>query len=179
MDRILKKQLRGTRKIQKLENAMLECERRKMAVCIKNRNSISKLGIRKDFEATRKEMGFNGSSKPLPVFCVSSWAFSDHSKEKKSIVGFPRKEDTGIPELQKWLNSLGLPSRDRNALAFLEDLVSLELSMAPWLAGESVEYKLSGVQRNNIANLFAKRFQNLKEVCPSFLLGRCVTNGIS
>ena len=153
----------ATKKIEDLNKALKRSESRKLHACIENRNRVSTTEIRKDFEAARRQMGCKDNGQPLQVFCVSSWAFTILNI-KDVFQGFPKLHDTGIPRLQNWLCETTLPTRDRNAVAFLEDLVSLELSMVPWLADTSVEFKMSGGQRTNVESFFTKQFDNLKKV---------------
>lgn len=155
-------------KITALEQGLENCESRKRAVCIKNRNLVSTTEIRKDFDAAARQVGRKGNGKPLQVFCVSSWAFTQLSNGGPPFPGFPKIQDSGIPNLQDWLGEATLPTRNRNALSFLEDIVSLELSMVPWLVDTSVEFKMTGAQRNNVEDFFDKHFQNLIKVCHDF-----------
>ncbi len=116
-----------------------------------------------DFKAAAEQMCDSNSSKPLPIFCVSAKAFVGLRKGQP-LIGFPRLNDSGIPVLQKWLNETTFANRDRNALAFLEDIFSLELSMIPWLADTSADFRISKAQRKDIEASFAKHFQELEEV---------------
>ncbi|KAH9214053.1 hypothetical protein DL95DRAFT_504805 [Leptodontidium sp. 2 PMI_412] len=152
----------ATKRMKAIEQALAECESRKFRACVKNRNKVSTTEIRKDFESARRQMGCKDEMKPLQVFCVSSWAFT-LLNDKKIFPGFPKLQDSGIPKLQDWLCETTLPTRDQNALAFLEDLISLELSMVPWLADTSVEFKMSGGQRTNVEKYFTEQFDNLKK----------------
>lgn len=153
--------------IKQLKEALDKCESRKRSVCIAKRNEVSSTEIRRDFETAAKQLGrkAKSKSKPLQVFCVSSWAFSQLSKGDTSYPGFPRIRDTGIPALQQWLGETTLPTRDRNALAFLEDVISLDCSMRLWLEDTSEEFKMTGLQRNGIEDLFDGQLAALKKVC--------------
>ncbi len=151
--------------IKKLEKSLKMCQSRKMAACIKNRNLVSATEIRKDYEAAAKQIG-QQSNRSLQVFCISSWAFADMAKGN-DVSGFLRQSDTGIPALQTWLLETTLATRDRNAVAFLEDVVSLELSMGPWIANRSVEFKMPEDQRMAVEEVFDKNFDILEKVCLS------------
>jgi hypothetical protein len=143
----------------------MDLESKMKEVCIKNRNKVSMKEIRQDFEAAAKHMGRKSDSHPLQVFCVSSWAFVSFKKGKEPLPGFRKALDTGIPVLQKWLIETTLGTRDRNAVAFLEDVVTLELSMAPWLSDTSDEYKMLESQRDVMEDMFDRKLQDLVKVC--------------
>jgi hypothetical protein len=149
--------------IKKLESLLRMCQSRKMAACIKNRNRMSTTEIRKDYEAAAKQVG-QKSGKPLQVFCASSWAFADMTKGNNTP-GFLKQSDTGIPALQTWLVETTLATRDRNAVALLEDVVSLELWMTPWVADSSAEFKVPEDQRMMVEEVFDKNFDILEKVC--------------
>jgi hypothetical protein len=153
------------RKIKHIEEALIRTESRKTAACILNRNQVSTKEIRQDFEAAANQMGRKSDSKPLQVFCVSSWAFAGFMKRTEPLPGFRKPSDTGIPALQKWLIETTLETRDRNAVSFLENVVSLELSMAPWLADTSDEYKMPLSQSDVVEDMFDRKFQDLVKVC--------------
>ena len=149
--------------IKKLESLLSMCQSRKMAACIKNRNRVSTTEIRKDYEVAANQSG-QKSGKPLQVFCVSSWAFADMTKGINTP-GFLKQSDTGIPALQTWLVETTLATRDRNGVAFLEDVVSLELWMAPWVADSSAAFKMPEDQRIMVKEVFDKNFDILEKVC--------------
>jgi hypothetical protein len=153
------------KKIKEIEKSLIQKESRKTAACIMNRNQVSKKEIRQDFEAAAKQMGRKGESRPLQVFCVSSWAFAGFMKGAEPLPGFRKPSETGIPDLQKWLIETTLETRDRNAVSFLENIVSLELSMGPWLADTSEEYKMPLSQRDVVEDMFDRKFQDLVKVC--------------
>jgi hypothetical protein len=152
------------RKIKEIEIASMRSESRKKGACIKNRNEVSTKEIRQDFEAAAKQMGRKGDSKPLRVFCVSSWAFVHLTKGAEPFPGFRKLSETGIPALQTWLVETTLGTRDHNAVSFLESVVSLELSMVPWLADTSDEYKMPVSQRDVVEDMFDNNFQELVKV---------------
>jgi hypothetical protein len=151
-------------RIKEIEIAFMRLESRKKGVCIKNRNEVSTKEIRQDFEAAVKQMGRMGDSKPLQVFCVSSWAFVHLTKGAGPFPGFRKGPDTGIPALQTWLVETTLGTRNHNAVSFLESVVSLELSMVPWLADTSDEYKMPVSQRDVVEDMFDNNFQDLVKV---------------
>ena len=152
-------------RIKEIEIAFMSLESRKKGACIKNRNEVSTKEIRQDFEAAAKQMGRKGDSKPLRVFCVSSWAFVHLTKGAGPFPGFRKLSDTGITALQTWLVETTLGTRDHNAVSFLESVVSLELSMVPWLADTSDEYKMPVSQRDVVEDMFDNNFQDLVKVC--------------
>ncbi|KAI9046963.1 hypothetical protein LZ554_009038 [Drepanopeziza brunnea f. sp. 'monogermtubi'] len=153
----------ATEKISALEQALKDSESRKLAVCVKNRNDVSATEIRRDFEGASKHLSRKGTGKQLQVFCVSAWAFGPLLRGEEPMSGFPKISDTGIPALQNWLTETTLPTRNRNALSFLEDIVSLELSMVNWLSDNSLELKISNSERKNLDECFEKHFQGLQK----------------
>jgi hypothetical protein len=156
---------KGQEKIKELENALWGQESKKTAACIRNRNDVSTADLRQDYEAAVKQIGKKSSDKPLQVFCVSALVFFDFLRGNTTTEpGFSRAVDTGIPVLQKWLVEITLATRDRNALAFLEDLVSLELSMRPWIEDTKAEYKMQDRQKGALEDHFDKKFAELNKV---------------
>jgi len=155
-------------KVKILENALVKCESRKMAACIKNRNQVSTREIRQDYDTAAKQMGHK-NTKPLQVFCVSSWAFVEFAKNAPNLSGFQTVADTGIPTLQEWLIETTLGTRDRNAMLFLEDIISLEMSMSPWIADSSAEFKMAETQREAVDEMFEKNLKKLRSVCFLFV----------
>ncbi|EKD14365.1 uncharacterized protein L3040_008278 [Drepanopeziza brunnea f. sp. 'multigermtubi'] len=153
----------ATEKISALEQALKDSESRKLAVCVKNRNDVSATEIRRDFEGASKYLSRKGTGKQLQVFCVSAWAFGPLLRGEKAMSGFPKISDTGIPALQNWLTETTLPTRNRNALSFLDDIVSLELSMVNWLSDNSLGFKISNSERKNLDECFEQHFQGLQK----------------
>lgn len=154
--------------MQELERSLKNCMSRKTGQCIKNRNQILTADIRRDYETSVRQMGQQVGKKPLQVFCVSSWAFSALAKGHP-LSGFPKVPETGIPQLQKWLVETTLSTRNQNALSFLEEIVSLELSMGPWVADSSAESKLTEAQKVAVESMFEKKVKNLEQVCTAFI----------
>jgi len=154
---------RGQEKIMQLENSIKDLQSRQKAACIKNRNEVSTSELRQDYQNVSKQLG-QRNKKPLQVFCVSALAFSDMAKGSTNVEGFLKLSDTGIPLLQKWLVETTLRDRERYAVAFLEDDVSLELSMAPWIADTSAEFKMPQTQREIVEDIFDKNFDSLLKV---------------
>ena len=115
------------------------------AACIKNRNEVTTVDIRADFEDVLKQMDYPGGDNPLQVFCVSAMVHSYFQKDQRHEAlrfGFLNVAASGIPALQYWLIKSTVPTRERTARAFLEALVSLELSMKPWIKNVSSDYKM-------------------------------------
>lgn len=75
-------------RIKVIENAFMRLDSDKRGACVKNRNEVSTKEIRQDFEAAAKQMGRKGDSKPLQVFCVSSWAFVQLAKRLNLSLDF-------------------------------------------------------------------------------------------
>jgi len=140
------------------------CESRQKAACIKSRNEVSTQELRHDYENASKQMG-SRNQKPLQVFCVSALAFADMKKGAALVEGFLKLSDTGVPKLQRWLTETTLSARDRSAIQFLEDVVSLELSMEPWIADTSAEFKMAQTQRELLEDSFDLKFDRLSKVC--------------
>lgn len=157
---------KGQEKIRELEDAIKSLQSLQKAACIKNRNEVSTEELRKDYQNVLKQMG-QKNKKPLQVFCVSALAFAQMAKESKQVEGFPRLSDTGIPSLQRWLVETTLKDRERHAVSFLEDVVSLELSIAPWVADTSAEFKMPPSQREAVEKIFDDKFETLQKVCLS------------
>lgn len=153
----------GQERIRELENAIKLSHSLQKAACINNRNEVSTAELRKDYQNVLRQMG-QPNKKPLQVFCVSALAFAEMTKESKHVEGFPRLSDTGIPLLQRWLVETTLKDRERHAVSFLEDVVSLELSIAPWVADTSAEFKMPLTQREMIEKIFDDNFDTLKKV---------------
>ena len=99
------------------------------------------------------------------MFCVSALVFNDFLKNEPKTSGFHTPADTGIPAFQRWLIETTLPTRYRNALSYLEEIISLELSMKPWVEDSAVEIRLDICQKGHMENLFLSHVATLKEVC--------------
>lgn len=76
-----------------------------------------------------------------------------------------KQSDTSILVLQTWLVKTTLATQDRNTVVFLEDVVSLELWMALWVADSSAEFKMPEDQRVMVKEVFGKNFEILEKVC--------------
>lgn len=85
-------------------------------------------------------------------------------KESTNVEGFLNLSDTGIPVLQKWLVETTLKDRENYSMAFLEDVVSLDLSMTPWIADTSADFKMSHTSREIVEDKFDKSLENLLKV---------------
>lgn len=151
--------------IKKIENLLWFQESKKRAASIQNRNDISAQELRKDFKNAAHQIGQELGNKELQVFCVSALMFYDFLQDRPKNSGFHTKADTGIPALQNWLIESTLPTRNRNAISFLEDIVSLELSMKPWVEDSTVEFKVSQNERASMDKVFRSYITPLKEVC--------------
>ncbi|TVY41981.1 Nuclear GTPase SLIP-GC [Lachnellula occidentalis] len=151
---------KGQEAIRYLEDTIKALQSRKTAACIRNRNEVSTDELRKDYQIASKQMGQH-NTKPLQVFCVSALAFTDMAKGSANVEGFLKLSDTGIPPLQRWLNETTLRDRERHAVAYLEDVVSLELSIAPWIADTSADFKMAQTQIQNLENAFDKHFNSM------------------
>lgn len=151
----------------KFEAQLNEQESKKRAACIKNRNEVSITELRQDYEASLRQIGQKPGDKPLQVFPVSALVYFDFLAGNigQATFGFERRADTGIPPLHKWLVETTLTTRNRNALAFLEAVVSLELSMKPWIEDSSAEYKMQEDHRAALEELFEQNFEELCKVC--------------
>ncbi len=97
------------------------------------------------------------------MFCVSSWAFAE-SQRGGALPGFFKARDTGIPSLQDWLIETTLPTRNHNTISYLEDIVSLEMSMTPWIANISNKSIVSKELREHVDALFKEKFATLVKV---------------
>ncbi|TVY80439.1 Nuclear GTPase SLIP-GC [Lachnellula suecica] len=153
---------KGQEKIRQLEDALKAVQSRQTAACIRNRNETSAIELRNDYHNASKQLGHK-NKKTLQVFGVSALAFSDMMKGAISVPGFLKISDTGIPVLQRWLVETTLADRERNAVNFLEDVVSLELSMGPWISDTSAEYKLPEEQRQNVEDAFDNNYNTLRK----------------
>ena len=153
----------GQEKIRQLENTIKFLQSRQKAVCIKNRNEVSTKELRKDYQIALKQLG-QQNKKPLQVFCVSALTFAIMAKGATPVEGFLKLSDTGIPLLQRWLVETTLKDRERNAVAYLEDIVNLEISMTPWVADTSAEFKMPPTQREIVEDIFDKNFATLRKV---------------
>ncbi|TVY48098.1 Nuclear GTPase SLIP-GC [Lachnellula cervina] len=167
---------RGQEKIGQLDDAIKVQQSHQKAVCIRNRNEVSAKELRKDYENASKQMG-QENQKPLQVFCVSAHAFAAMAKGSTGVEGFLKLDDTGLPLLQSWLNETTLEGRERNAVAFLEDILSLQLSITPWIANTSAEFKMTQTQRQAVEVVFDKHFglmlQSISEI-NSAIVQECV-----
>ena len=137
--------------------------------CITNRNEVTQSEIRADYESVLKEVDYPGGDNPLQVFCVSAMVhayFQQDLQHKALALGFPHVAASGIPELQQWLMESTVPTRERSAKAFLESLVSLELSMKPFTEDSSFEFKMENNQKEKIVEFFSNNFNELANVCP-------------
>ncbi|TVY88490.1 Nuclear GTPase SLIP-GC [Lachnellula willkommii] len=151
---------RGQEAIRHLEGLIKALQSHQKAACIRNRNEVSTDKLRKDYQIASKQMG-QKNKKPLQVFCVSALAFTDMAKGSANVEGFLKLSDTRIPQLQRWLNETTLQDRERHAVAFLEDVVSFKLSIAPWIAHTSAEFKMTQTQSQNLEKVFKKHFGNM------------------
>jgi hypothetical protein len=159
---------KGQERLTLIENSIRMCVSRQKAACIKNRNQVSTVELRLDYDNASKQMG-NRNSKPLQVFCVSALAFANMKTGDTFVDGFLKMSDTGVPKLQRWLTETTLGARDGSAVQFLDDVVSLELSMAPWIADTSAEFKMAQNQSELLENGFDENFDLLKKVCFLFI----------
>jgi hypothetical protein len=138
--------LRAKEHIETLQDILTWSVSRQMAACITKRNEISTSELRKDYESiSAPSKDLNRSM--FQVFCISSNAHILWRTSPDPIQGYPKRSDTGIARLRKWLIKTTLASRNDNALAFLERLEDFRVSFEPWLSDNSLDFKLVRHQR--------------------------------
>lgn len=170
VDLIGSKLHKASQRIEQFTEHLDRLESQKASVCIQNRKQVQAFEIRTDYEIAGKAIGLKKKAKPLQVFGVSALAFMDMLVKGKETIGFENKSDTGIPGFQKWLIEATLPTRDRNASAFLEAIVSLEKSMTTWITDDTVEFRMSDSQREAVEEMFAKNLDIVTKVFHAHLL---------
>ncbi|CAG8948939.1 hypothetical protein HYFRA_00002066 [Hymenoscyphus fraxineus] len=143
--------------------ALERSQSRQRFACIKNRNEVAITALRADFEAATMALP-QEKKKPLPVFCVSSLAFFESvNNSHQPFFGFPKVSYTNIPKLRTWVIETTLPSRDHSAMAFLEDVEGLQVSMKLWFSGATPEYLMTSEKRSAVETLFNLNFDQLKK----------------
>lgn len=154
-------------KLEELEVWRSGFESRKKALCMKHRSETAAKAIRNDFEMTT-EMLKDKTNKPqikdtLQIFSVSSQAFME--LPKKSVLGFATIKDTGIPALQQWLIQSTLETRKANAEKVLENIITFQMAIGPWLRSNETGLHISEFQKNAIQTMFRQHKRALTLVC--------------
>lgn len=154
-----------SKRIPKYEKAKWEAECQMVKACISDRNKMYKAVIKGDYEDTLKQLGREGPSKPMQVFCVAARVFVGFLKDRAKTQGFPAKEDTHIPALRDWLISTTLDTRDSNARAFLEEVRSFFTYIESWSDDTLHDYRMPAETRALVESKFEEEFKVLEEVC--------------
>lgn len=138
------------------------------AKCIKYRNNLSAEAIKQDFANSLREMGREHKG-DLKVFCVAATIFlSYESKNNRGTLrlpGFQTIQDTQIPALRDWLIGTTLNTRDRYALAFLEDVENFVNWMQPWMNDKYGDTKMTVQTRERWEPELDQKVLELESVC--------------
>lgn len=126
--------------------------------------------VRRDFENNLREMGKTGQDSTLEVFCTASSVYLkylafDNRTRGKRIQGYPDNQTTEIPQLQKWLYGLTVPSREQKAQTLLQNVELMINSMIPWVNDRSGDMKMTLLQRKENEPKFQTQLDELHKVC--------------
>ncbi|EPE29393.1 P-loop containing nucleoside triphosphate hydrolase [Glarea lozoyensis ATCC 20868] len=146
--------------IETLQYNLEVLESRQKGACINKRNETSTFELRQDFESVPNPLSPAAGSL-LQVFCVSSTAHSLWRTSSDLVPGFPKRSDTGISKLRRWMTKTTLDTRNDNAVAFLESFKHFQISMGPWLSDSSIDSKLNGAEKEAICRDFESALQDL------------------
>jgi hypothetical protein len=139
-------------------------ESRQRGSCIKKRNETSTIELRQDYESIPNPLS-PASVSLLQVFCVSSNAHSLWRTSADFVQGFPKRSDTGISKLRRWMTRTTLDTRNDNAVAFLESFKDFQISMEPWLSDNLIDSKLNRSEKEAVCRDFESILQDLIKVC--------------
>ncbi|RFU34362.1 hypothetical protein B7463_g1957, partial [Scytalidium lignicola] len=129
--------------------------------CIDNRNELSALAIKNDYEATLKEIG-KESAVPLQVFGVAAATYLKYITNRLyRSKGFPNIQDTQIGSLRDWLISTTLNDRQQYAQAFLDDIEQFLYALKPWIADTLGDALLTADQRALWSSAIEQRVDEL------------------
>lgn len=113
----------------------------------------------------KKGAVINGT--PLPVYAVSAEQFLRLQDGEGPIPGFPRKIDTGIPQLRKGLENFTLKIRHDNAILGLEEAEKIIHGLRAWADNTDSIYQIRPVERQRLEDCFEKLLILLRQVSTS------------
>jgi len=159
LDTIMAEERRLTEREAELTNPLLEIKRGLRTACIQERNNYTCRRLQLDFESglrsIRKELNEAKEKTPemsavanahqqmtaqLKVFCVSSKAFqklNGRLQWDQRIEGFPTKEYTGIPDLQRFAYHLSQSQTDGVHGKILEEFDLLKEAAQRFVKGNN------------------------------------------